>query len=62
MLKPSIPLVGHDGVELHDEVELELCLSPVERALAQWPGTRLQSSCVQVRESNVRRVVCCLLS
>ncbi|HZD78774.1 MAG TPA: GNAT family N-acetyltransferase [Actinomycetota bacterium] len=25
-LKPEIPLVGHDGVEIHDEVELELKL------------------------------------
>lgn len=25
-LKPQIPLVGHDGVEIHDEVELELKL------------------------------------
>jgi len=26
-LKPSIPLVGDNGVELHDEIELELDLA-----------------------------------
>jgi N-acetylglutamate synthase-like GNAT family acetyltransferase len=29
MLKPSIPLVAENGIELHDELELELILTPV---------------------------------
>ena len=28
LLKPSIPLVGENAVELHDEVELEFSLAP----------------------------------
>lgn len=28
-LKPSIPLVAENGIELHDELELELILTPV---------------------------------
>ena len=31
-LKPSIPLVAENGIELHDELELELTLSPVSSA------------------------------
>jgi hypothetical protein len=27
MLKPSIPLVAENGIELHDELELELILA-----------------------------------
>ena len=29
LLKPSIPLVAGSGIELHDELELELIVSPV---------------------------------
>ena len=29
--KPSIPLVGADGLPLHDELELEKCLQPFVR-------------------------------
>jgi hypothetical protein len=28
VLKPSIPLVAENGIELHDELELELILAP----------------------------------
>ena len=31
LLKPSIPDVGANGIELHDEIEFELKLSPVAR-------------------------------
>ncbi|MBM2850587.1 MAG: putative acetyltransferase, partial [Anaerolineales bacterium] len=29
-IKPQIPLVGENGVPLHDEIRLELALDPVE--------------------------------
>jgi hypothetical protein len=29
-IKPQIPLVGENGIPLHDEIRLELALDPVE--------------------------------
>jgi hypothetical protein len=26
--KPSIPLIGENGIEIHDEIDLELALAP----------------------------------
>ena len=37
LLKPSIPVAGDNGIELHDELELELLLAPSDRRLTAAP-------------------------
>jgi len=52
LLKPSIPLVAENGIELHDELELELALAPVgDAALVARP---VPTASVVVRDANGR--------
>ena len=52
LLKPSIPLVAENGIELHDELEMELELVPRGEV---WPHARLVPTAgVVIRDENGR--------